>query len=265
VRRPKPAPRRQLSEVYQAPVDPEAQDFVYPEPASPILTDLPTLPNEWRWGSLEMVAEIGSGIAVSRNRKILDSVEVPYLRVANVLRGHIDVEEVKTMRIEREALQRYKLLAGDVLFNEGGDRDKLGRGWVWEGQIENCVHQNHVFRARLIDNSLLNPRFVSHWGNTFGQSFFIEHATQTTNLASINRSVLGKLPIPIPSTAEQEEIMLVVERRLAAAAKLESTLERQLSRANEMRQLVLSDAFSGRLVSQDDEDEPAASRPRCLG
>lgn len=192
----------------------------YPEPASPILSDLPSLPDEWKWGSLDMVAEIGSGIAVSRNRKIQDPVEVPYLRVANVL---------------------------------------LGRGWVWEGQIENCVHQNHVFRARLIDNSRLNPRFVSHWGNTFGQTFFIEHATQTTNLASINRSVLGKLPIPIPSTAEQEEIMLIVERRLAAAAKLESTLERQLSRASEMRQLVLSDAFSGRLVSQDDDDEPAAT------
>lgn len=36
-----------------------------------------------------------------------------------------------------------------ILFNEGGDIDKLGRGWIWEGQLLKCSHQNHVFRARL--------------------------------------------------------------------------------------------------------------------
>jgi type I restriction enzyme S subunit len=140
--------------------------------------------------------------AGSQNRTLKDAIEVPYLRVANVLRGALDLSNVKVIRIDRNWLPQYRLMNGDILFNEGGDKDKLGRGWIWEGQIENCVHQNHVFRARLLDRKLVDARFVSYWGNTFGRQFFLEHATQTTNLASINRSVLGKLPIPVPPISE---------------------------------------------------------------
>ena len=119
-----------------------------------------------------MVADIGTGIAVSQNRFLREPVEVPYLRVANVLRGKLNLTDIKTIRIENEQLDQYLLESGDVLLNEGGDRDKLGRGWIWEAQLPKCVHQNHVFRARIIDQHLLNPFFVSHWANTFGQISF---------------------------------------------------------------------------------------------
>jgi type I restriction enzyme, S subunit len=156
----------------------------YTEPAQPDDADLPELPEEWAWASLDMIAEVGSGISVSQNRIVKNPVELPYLRVANVMRGYLDLDEIKTIRVEKE---RDLLEVGDILFNEGGDRDKLGRGWIWEGQIPKCIHQNHVFRARLVDQSLLDARLVSHWGNTFGQHFFLTHGIQTTNLASINR------------------------------------------------------------------------------
>src|ERR1035438_2753026 len=117
-------------------------------------------------------------------------IELPYLRVANVLRGFLDLGEMKTIRVEKDRVAGYLLHAGDILFTEGGDRDKLGRGWIWEGQIKRCVHQNHVFRARPFDPLLASPKLVSYWGNTFGQRFFLKHGKQTTNLASINRSVL---------------------------------------------------------------------------
>jgi type I restriction enzyme, S subunit len=230
----------------------------YPKPILPDVRDFPLLPSDWTWGSLEMIAEIGSGIAVSQNRVLKDAMEVPYLRVANVLRGQFDLREIKTIRVERGRLPQYLLKEGDILFNEGGDRDKLGRGWVWEGQIENCVHQNHVFRVRLFDLALLNPRFISHWGNTFGQRFFLLHATQTTNLASINRGVLSKLPVPIPPAPEQLEIMRDVDHRLAAASRLEARLEEQLVRASKTRQSLFREAFEGRLIPQNSGDERAA-------
>lgn len=236
----------------------------YPEPVQPDLSDMPELPGGWVWASLEMVAEIGSGISVSRSRVVDDPIELPYLRVANVLRGHLDLTEIKTIRIEKTQLTQYLLRPGDVLFNEGGDRDKLGRGWVWEGQIPQCIHQNHVFRARLFERSLLDPRLVSHWGNTFGQQFFTTHGTQTTNLASINRSVLGKLPIPIPPVAEQAAIIAALDQRLTAAARLADSLKEHLSRAQRTRFLLLQDAFSGRLVPQDSRDESATILLRRL-
>jgi type I restriction enzyme, S subunit len=229
----------------------------YTEPVRPHATDLPELPATWSWASLEMIAEIGSGISVSKNRLVKNPVELPYLRVANVLRGYFDLREIKTIRVEKDRVADYVLRVGDILFTEGGDRDKLGRGWVWEGQIRRCVHQNHVFRARLFDSLLVNPKFVSHWGNTFGQDFFIKHGTQTTNLASINRGVLGQLPVPIPPLDEQTEILLQLERRLAAADRLNSKLSRQLERARTTRDSLLREAFTGHLVPQYQKDESA--------
>jgi type I restriction enzyme S subunit len=230
----------------------------YREPAPPDTSDLPNLPDSWVWASLVTVAEIGSGISVSQNRVLQNPVELPYLRVANVLRGHLDLEEIKTIRVDKDRVPDFLLREGDILFNEGGDRDKLGRGWVWEGQIGNCVHQNHVFRARLFDPSLLNPKLVSHWGNTFGQSFFLIHGKQTTNLASINRKVLGKLPVPIAPVEEQTEILNEVNRRLSATERLAASLEDQLTRSQLTRQSMLREGFAGRLVPQNPDDEPAS-------
>ena len=112
-----------------------------------------------------------------------------------------------------------------------------------------------------MNRSLIEARLVSHWGNTFGQRFFMRHGTQTTNLASINRSVLARLPVPIIPVAEQKVIMREVDRRLAAADKLEKTLNRQLDRAGATRESLLREAFVGKLVPQDPND---ASAPALL-
>lgn len=229
----------------------------YKEPAPPDTTHLPELPKNWAWSSLDMIASIGSGISVSQNRIVQNPIELPYLRVANVLRGYLDLSDIKTIRVEKDRISEYLLEAGDILFNEGGDRDKLGRGWIWEKQIPICIHQNHVFRARLIDQSLLDPRLVSYWGNTFGQRFFLSHGTQSTNLASINRTVLSKLPVPIPPFAEQRKIIHEVEERLSAAGRLAIKLDQQLERVRATRQSLLREAYSGRLTPQDPNEEPA--------
>lgn len=230
----------------------------YREPAEPDAVNLPELPEEWAWASLDMIAEIGSGISVSQNRAVKDPVELPYLRVANVMRGYLDLGEVKTIWIEKDRVGDYLLEKEDILFNEGGDRDKLGRGWIWEEQIPQCVHQNHVFRARLVDRSTLSAKLISHWGNTFGQKFFLAHGTQTTNLASINRSVLSKLPIPIPPFAEQKQIIREIENRLTTADRLAVTLKHQLKRVCSVRASLLREAFSGQLVSQDTDGDAAS-------
>ncbi len=82
-------------------------------------------------------------------------------------------------------------------------------------------------------------------------------AKQTTNLASINLSKLGALPIPLPPLAEQIRIVEEVERRLSIIDGLKS-LDTSLQRAETLRQKVLQDAFTGKLVEQDPNDEPAS-------
>ncbi len=182
---------------------------------------------------------------------------VPYLRVANVQRGRLELRDMRTIEATEREIRELRLLPGDVLFNEGGDRDKLGRGWVWNGELDECIHQNHVFRARL-DTSLVEPRFVSHYANSYGQRYFLDHGTQTTNLASISMTKLGALPIPLPPLDEQRAILSEIDERLAVAHRTAADIDVQLARAARLRQAILHRAFTGRLVAQDPADEPAS-------
>jgi type I restriction enzyme S subunit len=120
----------------------------------------------------------------------------------------------------------------------------LGRGWVWNGELPECIHQNHVFRARLLD-SALSPKFLSWYANSIGQKFFFDEGKHTTNFASISMSKLKALPVPIPPPAEEKRIVTEVERLLSTVDAIEATLSVNLQRAVGLRQSVLQKAFSG--------------------
>jgi type I restriction enzyme S subunit len=230
----------------------------YPEPVQPDITDLATLPEGWVWASLDMLGEIASGVAKGSKRDERTPVrEVPYLRVANVQRGHLDLTEVKTILATERDIEELKLRDGDVLFNEGGDRDKLGRGWVWRDQVKECIHQNHVFRMRPWVSDL-KPELISHHGNTFGKQWFQDAGKQTTNLASINMTMLRAFPVPIAPAGEQAQILEQLNEQLGSLDQQEQSVLLALKQSNAQRQNLLRAAFSGQLVPQDPNDEPAS-------
>lgn len=212
----------------------------------------------WPWTTLGEIAEIKGGVTKDSKRQSDPSfVEVPYLRVANVQRGRLDLSEVTTIRVHPDKAKALRLEPGDVLMNEGGDRDKLGRGWVWEGQVADCIHQNHVFRARLNDD--FDPFFVSTHANTWGQAWFEEHGRQTTNLASINLGTLKQLPVPAPPRSEQEAIVAQLHAASEAQKRLVASIGHAQARGRALRRSILAAAFSGQLVPQDPHDEPASA------
>ena len=230
----------------------------YKEPVAPDTSALPELPEGWVWSTLAQISGLKGGVTKGRRYRAGELLtDVPYLRVANVQRGYLDLSVIKTIKVTKEIADQLALVPGDILFTEGGDRDKLGRGWVWNGEIEGCIYQNHVFRSRLL-LSELHPEFVSWWGNSFGQIFFNQSGKQTTNLASINLSVLSGFPVPLPPLAEQRRIVAEVERRLSVIQQTEATVQASLTRAERLRQSILKQAFSGKLVPQDPNDEPAS-------
>ncbi|KQN82248.1 hypothetical protein ASE90_11245 [Sphingomonas sp. Leaf67] len=184
-------------------------------------------------------------------------VEVPYLRVANVQRGWLRLDEIKTLAVTAEERDRLLLKDGDILMNEGGDRDKLGRGWVWRDQVPDCIHQNHVFRVRL-KNPDFPPEFISHYANEFGQSYFIDQGTQTTNLASISKRRVMALPVPVPPVAEAREIVLLITAAFARADRLEAEAARDRALLDRIEAAILAKAFRGELVPQEPNDEPAS-------
>lgn len=215
----------------------------YKEPAAPDITDLPELPEGWVWARLDAIAALRGGITVDSKRKDLTARLVPYLRVANVQRGYLDLTETKYIEAPAKDIEELRLQPGDILFNEGGDRDKLGRGWIWEGQLEDCIHQNHVFRARLVLVEA-SSKLVSWWGNSFGKDYFSREGKQTTNLASINLSKLSAFPVPLPPVAEQHRIVAEVDRHFSLANEAEAQVNANLQRAERLRQSILHRAFT---------------------
>lgn len=229
----------------------------YKEAPEPKTDGLPELPDAWAWASLAQITKLKGGVTVDRKREPKDPVTLPYLRVANVQNGYLNLSEIKDITVEREKAEQCLLADGDILLNEGGDLDKLGRGWVWHDEIKPCIHQNHVFRGRPVIDEL-SSEFISYYANAFGQSFFMDKGKQSVNLASISLTAISGLPIPLPSCAEQKEIARQLDAKIFEINSLRTWCETELKRSASLRQSILKDAFAGKLVSQDPTDEPAS-------
>ncbi|MDO8770113.1 MAG: restriction endonuclease subunit S [Burkholderiaceae bacterium] len=190
------------------------------KPLEPITDDEKPfeLPAGWEWARFGEVALISSGITLGRKTSIPSPVVLPYLRVANVQRWHLNLASIKEVAIDRSELERFQLADGDLLITEGGDWDKVGRTAIWRNELPVCLHQNHVFKVR--GTSLdWNPVWAELYLNSaIARSYFASAAKQTTNLASINSTQLKNCVFPLPPLAEQARIVARVEslRRLCA-------------------------------------------------
>ena len=228
----------------------------YKEPAAPDTSDLPTLPEGWVWATLEQTTEVQGGIQKQPKRAPTDNA-FPFLRVANVLRGELDLNEVHLIQLFPGELEKLRLAAGDLLIVEGnGSPAQIGRMAVWNGQIENCVHQNHIIRARACPG--VDPQFVeTFWNSPMGSASVLGVASSTSGLYTLSVSKVGVLPVPLPPLAEQQRIVAEVERRLSVIQQA-AAVEASLQRAERLRQSILKRAFAGELVPQDPDDEPAS-------
>jgi len=212
------------------------------------------IPRTWKYALLESVATIQTGIA--KNGKAQgDMIEVPYLRVANVQDGYLDLSEIKSIRVERGRLERFSLKDEDVLVNEGGDFDKLGRGAIWDNQISPCVHQNHVFVVRT-DKSCLLPKFFNYLsGSQYGKKYYLGCAKQTTNLASLNSSQLKAFPVLLPPVDEQAAICDLLD----SMDKKITLSEKKKSAAEALKRALMQDLLTGKVRVNGCDNESAVA------
>ena len=203
------------------------------------------VPGHWSVPKLRHIASVQTGLALGKNLSGPDVISVPYLRVANVQDGYLKLEDVATVNIHRGDLARYRLQSNDVLMNEGGDNDKLGRGHIWRAEIENCVHQNHVFAIR--PHGVSSEWLNAYKGSAAAQSFFTFRSKQTTNLASISSRNLLDLPVPRPPEEEQTEILSHLDRATARIDTLITKTERSIELLREHRTALITAGVTGKI------------------
>lgn len=208
------------------------------------------LPEGWECIRFGEITDIVSGVTKGRKLAGRETALYPYLRVANVQRGYLDLEVIKEIEIPMEELEKYRLQIGDVLLTEGGDWDKLGRSTIWQGEIEDCIHQNHVFRARPLDNDILPEWIVMFTNSATGRQYFESAAKQTTNLASINMTQLRFYPFVVPPIAEQKRIVAKVNELMALCDRYEAAKQTR----DNLRQKLRGSAIASLMNAETDEE-----------
>ncbi len=200
-------------------------------------------PMGWAEACLGDVCDVQGGLQVTKKRAA-NPLEVPYLRVANVLRDELVLEEIKCMRVTDRELARVRLHEGDLLLVEGhGNASQIGRVAVWNGSIANCVHQNHLIRARPNFGSIVPSFACAFLNSTSGRQHLLREAKTTSGLNTITTTGVKSCPILVPpielqqrfaqTTDAVQELTTRTEVAAMACAKLSGSVTERLLASDE--------------------------------
>lgn len=221
--------------------------------ANDTLATLPTLPSEWYWDTLR---NITSGVEYGTSSKSQESGSVPVIRMGNIQQGVIDWDDLVYTSDEQE-IKQYELKAGDVLFNRTNSPELVGKTAIYKGE-QPAIFAGYLIRvnhySNLIDSNFLNYYLNSHIAKTYGNSV----KTDGVNQSNINGEKLQNYPFPFCSLEEQLEIVKIISNFLDKEKVTRQYLDSELKRAHLLKQSILQKAFSGELVPQDPNDEPAS-------
>lgn len=229
----------------------------YKEPAAPDTTNLPALPEGWTWASLEQMSLSSSyGTSVKCN---FTNSGVPVLRIPNIQSGRIDLDDLKFADAKIIIAKGDELMPGDLLIiRTNGSKNLIGRSAVIKEKMSRkMTYASYLIRFRLALGSPFSNWLSAVWNVSFLRQWIEAHASTSAGQHNISMSKLATMPVPVPSLIEQERITTEIERRLSIADEIEQVLSANLQRAEHLRQSILQQAFTGKLVPQDESDESA--------
>ncbi len=208
------------------------------------------IPAHWEVVRLKYISTVQSGVTLGKSYTGQNLPTYPYLRVANVQAGYFNLDDLAEIKLPKHIAEKYFVRVDDILVTEGGDLDKLGRGTVWKGEIDNCLHQNHVFAVR-INKEVVSPEYASMlMESDYGRKYFTNTANKTTNLASTNSTKLGNFPLIVPPISEQQEISAYVDESSSKLVTAISCKQKEIEKLKEYKATIINSAVTGKIKVQ---------------
>lgn len=227
----------------------------YPEPVQPDTTDLPELPEGWVWASVDQLALNKRYGSSSKTND--DSAGVPVLRMGNIQDGKLDYSNLKYLPVDHKEFPDLLLNDGDLLFNRTNSAELVGKSAVYRDIGKPVSYASYLISVTFTEHFL--PEIAAHYINSIlGKKWLAEVMNQTAGQANVNGTKLGELVIPLPPFAEQLALIQGITNEFDSIDRQIEATALGLKQSEAQRKNILKSAFSGQLVPQDPNDEPAS-------
>ena len=198
-------------------------------------------PRRWKLTGISEMAEVQGGLQLTPLRHTYP-LRRPYLRVANVQRGFLVLDEIKEIGLLDSEYERVRLTKGDLLLVEGnGNPREVGRAAIWDGSVEHCVHQNHLIRVRPHDDMVTSEYLLGFVNSESGRRYFHGSGNTTSGLVTISTSIVKNCRIPVPPPPLQKDFA----KRVAEIRRLEAEQAASRRRSDDLFHSLLHRAFQG--------------------
>lgn len=226
----------------------------YPEPVQPDTENLAQLPEGWVWASIDqLTTEQRYGSSAKTND---DPNGIPVLRMGNIQNGALDFNNLKYLPKTHDEFPALFLEKGDLLFNRTNSRELVGKTAIFNGEHAPCSYASYLIKVKF--HSDFNANLAAYYINSvFGKTWINNVAVQQTGQANVNGTKLSQLCIPLMSQAEQNYIVERFNELKDVSESSFKQIEDNIKLLTMQKQNILKDAFSGKLVPQDPNDEPA--------
>ena len=227
----------------------------YPEPVQPDTTDLPKLSEGWVWASVEQLGYVQLGRQRSPD-KLKGISPTRYIRAANITEAGIDFSDVLEMDFSEQERATFALRAGDVLLTEAsGSSEHVGRPAIWPSVDGLYCFQNTVLRFQ---PQGVSSEFAFYSFLAMQKLGVFRKLSGGVGINHLSAGKFSKLPVALPSSDEQVEIVRELMAQLAGIEEQGQAIDLSLKQSAAQRQNILRAAFAGQLVPQDPNDEPAS-------
>jgi len=226
--------------------------------SEPTADDLRDLPTGWTWTTLFSLVVDGpqNGLYLPKSSY---GRGAPILRIDD-FQSHKSrpSTELKLVEADEEELATYSLTAGDMVVNRVNSPSHLGKTLLVEERNLPALFESNMMRIRL-HQSISTQYVVFYLSSVDGRARLTARAKWAVNQASINQQDVLATPVPLPPLAEEDRIVTEVFHQVSILEEIRTEIEKDIRRADKMRQSVLKRAFEGKLVPQDPNDEPAST------